>query len=308
MKEQPLYLVIGADSEVGGAVVRQLESRGRRVVATTRRADRLGPGLAHLELEDVESWRPPQGTTAACLCAGRVRLADCAEDPIGTRAINVESTTKLLDLLGQLGIYTLFLSSNQVFNGSVPRVPSDSSFSPVSEYGRQKVAVEEHLLRAMQAGQRAGILRLSRVLGPGTSTTSKWARGLLAGERVFAFSDMVLAPVPLDIVALAVSALLDERASGVFQLSGPADVSYADFARCMALALGAEAGLVEENSAANADLPAGSAPLHTTMDSQELERRYRLAVPDAHSTARLIAAQEAAVPRRFPVPLDRSAR
>ena len=302
MKKDNLYIVVGADSEVGGAVVRRLESIGHRVVGTTRRAGNVGPKRVFLNLEHSDEWRPPPGTTAACLCAGRVRLADCATDPAGTWAVNVERTTRLIDTLLQLGIYTLFLSSNQVFDGNVPFVASTSPFSPISEYGRQKAVVEEHLLAAMSAGRPAGVLRLSRVLGPATSTTSNWARSLLAGEPVSAFSDMVLAPVPISTVEPAVSSLLEDGAEGVFQLSGPSDVAYVEFARYLATALGASTALVQENSVAISGLPPGSAPRHTTMDSQELVRRYQISAPDAVATARLIALGEAASHRsRVPV-------
>jgi hypothetical protein len=71
-----------------------------------------------------------------------------------------------------------------------------------------------------------------------------------------------------------------DRACGVFQLSGPVDASYADIARYLVRRTGAAQNLVQEVSAYSAGLPAGSTPLHTTLDSRRLRDLYELEVPD----------------------------
>jgi dTDP-4-dehydrorhamnose reductase len=288
-KRRESFLVVGADSEVGSAVLRHLVSFGRCAVGTTRRKERLGPDHLWLDLADLdERWSPPEGTTAACICAARSRLADCAADPSGTSFLNVDQTTRLATRLSQLGIYTLFLSSNQVFDGQHPLVAPQAPVRPVSEYGRQKAAAEAKIMAAGVEGGGAGILRLSRVLGPATPTTAKWTAAVLRREPINAFSDMVLAPVPIEVVAAAVCHLLADAPTGIFQLSGPQDVSYAEFARALIGALEAHPKLVREVSAASAELPLGSTPCYTTLDSTELRARYGIVPPDASATARLL--------------------
>jgi len=289
-KRRESFLVVGADSEAGSAVLRHLATLGQPALGTTRRRENLGPDHPWLDLADLdERWSPPEGTTAAVICAARSRLADCAADPSGTSFLNVDQTTRLATRLSQLGIYTLFLSSNQVFDGQHPLVAPRTPVCPVSEYGRQKAAGEAKIMVAGAEGGGAGILRLSRVLGPATPTTAKWAAAVLCGEPINAFSDMVLAPVPIEVVASAVCHLLADSATGTFQLSGPQDVSYAEFARALVGALDGPLELVREQSSASADLPVGSTPRHTTLDSTELRARYGIAPPDASSTARLLA-------------------
>jgi dTDP-4-dehydrorhamnose reductase len=295
-------LVVGADSEVGAAVLGHLASRGQRAVGTTRRREHLGPDRAWLDLADFdESWDPPAGTTAACICAARSRLADCAADPTGTSSLNVTQTGKLVTRLTQLGIYTLFLSSNQVFDGEQPFVVPEAPPCPVSEYGRQKAAAEEHVLAATATGYGgAGVLRLSRVLGPRTPTIANWVGAVSRGEPIRAFSDMVLAPVPVEIVATAVHHLLTGAVSGIFQLSGPADVTYAHFARRLVAGLGRGAELVQEASAGAARLPPGSIPRHTTLVTTELSGRG-VEAPDIDQTVRLLvqAFERATPPAEF---------
>ncbi|HTW05920.1 MAG TPA: sugar nucleotide-binding protein [Acidimicrobiales bacterium] len=286
------WLIVGGDSEIGGSLLKRLAAAGRAALGTTRRRDQVGPGRVWLDLSELdEDWAPPLHTTAACLCAARSRLADCAADPAGSWNVNVDQTAMLVARLSELGIYTLLLSTNQVFDGTVPRVPPDAPVRPVSEYGRQKAAVEARVLGlATSGGAGTGILRLSRVLSTTTATTARWASSLARGEPVTAFYDMVLAPVPIGLVAEAVQHLMADTAGGIFQLSGPEDVSYAEFARALAASFGHAPELVhEESAAAAADLPTGSCPRHTTLDSSELQRRYGLTVPKYSETADQLA-------------------
>jgi dTDP-4-dehydrorhamnose reductase len=91
---------------------------------------------------------------------------------------------------------------------------------------------------------------------------------------------MPLAPTPIKMVSAAIRALMDDRASGVYQLTGPRDVTYVEMGRFVAQNLAADAALVTETSALAAGLPEGATPRHTTLDSSLLRDRYGLQVPD----------------------------
>jgi dTDP-4-dehydrorhamnose reductase len=107
-----------------------------------------------------------------------------------------------------------------------------------------------------------------------------WMRTLSTGREIRAFHDMTLAPVPTEMVSAAVGALMQDCASGIYQLTGPRDVSYAEVGRFVAGHLDAEPSLVTEISAFEAGLPEGATPRHTTLDSSLLRDRYGFEVPD----------------------------
>ena len=90
----------------------------------------------------LDRWEPPTGTTAACIFAAIARVAACEADPKGSAHVNVTQTLALADRLLTRGIPVLYLSTNQVFDGTTPNVAPDASYSPVTEYGRQKVLAE----------------------------------------------------------------------------------------------------------------------------------------------------------------------
>lgn len=134
-----MFLIVGGDLEIGGAAFAALKMQGQPTASTTRRRDHVAQDRLLLDLAaSLDAWEPPQEVASACLCAAVARLADCAADPHRTAQINVTQTLALVDKLLKRDIYVLFLSTNQVFDGSVPQVRPDAPHSPVSEYGRQK--------------------------------------------------------------------------------------------------------------------------------------------------------------------------
>jgi len=183
-------------------------------------------------------------------------------------------------LFGQ-NAYVLFLSTNHVFDGTRAGVPADAPFCPISEYGRQKMHVERALGAAIAKGRPAAILRFGRVVSPGMELLLGWRDRLAAGQPVQAFFDMVMAPLPVEIAAQAIDALLASKRPGLWQLTGPRDVSYAAAALHIARRLGADPSLVASVSASAAGIPIGGGVANTTLDSSRIRAEFGIAVPDA---------------------------
>jgi dTDP-4-dehydrorhamnose reductase len=276
-------LLVGGDSEIGSATATHLVSLGNEVLATTRRRDRVAAGRPFLDLTmPLGDWQPPDNTRAACICAAVARLQDCANDPAGASLINITRTIVLVDKLVARNIPVLFLSTDKVFDGTRARVPAETPTNPVSEYGRQKAATEAALRNRMLAGARITTLRLAKVVSPGMPLIQQWIATLESGTPVRTFYDMMVAPTPMAIVVTAIERLVAEAARGIFQLTGPRDISYTEVARHLAQKLGADADLIIAVSASSVDgMPPGSSPPNTTLDSAALRERFGLAVPDA---------------------------
>jgi dTDP-4-dehydrorhamnose reductase len=286
-----MFLIVGGDSEIGAAACRTMKAQGVAVAATTRRHDQVAPDRPFLDLSaPLDDWAPPPGTRAVCLCAAIARLAACAEDPQGSAHINVVQTLALAETCLARGIAVLFLSTNQVFDGRTPHERAEAAHSPVSAYGRQKARAEAALLRQMESGAPVAILRLAKVVSDTMPLIDGWIKDLTAAKPIRVFSDLKLAPTPADLVCTAIAALLQDRARGIFQLTGPRDVSYADIGGFLAAYLDADPKLVNQTSARAAGLPEGATPLHTTLDSNLLRVHYRLEVPDVWDIVERVAA------------------
>jgi dTDP-4-dehydrorhamnose reductase len=277
-----MYLLIGGDSELGVACYRRLRQSGQAVQATTRRRGEVSPERPFFNaLHPLEDWKLPPDVDAACVFLAVARLRDCAADPVGSAEVNIAQTVRFIDKLTANGTYVLFLSSNQVFDGETANVSADASMCPVSEYGRQKAATEAAIRERIAQGAPLGILRLSKVLSPTWELVQGWIDALVRGKSVRAFDDMTVSPVPVNLCNTAITALLQRKLPGVYQLTGPRDVSYAEIGRHLARQFGVSPDLIEPISAYSAGMPEGSTPRHTTLDSTFFARQCDIVVPDA---------------------------
>jgi len=137
------------------------------------------------------------------------------------------------------GTFVIYLSSDKVFDGTIQHVAPDAAYSPVTEYGRQKLRAEMNLLNH----DRTAILRLSKVLGGENLLFAGWMESLRRGEIIRPFSDMFLAPIPVRSVISTIQLIGMAKAGGIWQLSGQEDVSYAEVGLHAARILGVDEAL-----------------------------------------------------------------
>jgi dTDP-4-dehydrorhamnose reductase len=258
---------------------------GFPAVATTRRTERLAADRILLDLAPpLTEWRPPPGTRTACVFAAVGHLLDCQRDPVGSALINVTRTLELVELLVSHGIYVLFLSTNQVFDGSRAQTPASDRLCPISEYGRQKARAETRLQALMSTGAPVAILRLAKIVAPGMTLLRQWQQTLAADQAIHPFADMFMAPTPIGVAAAAIAALIANQSPGIWQLSGPQDVSYAEVGSYIGGRLQADPDLVRAVPAASVGMPEGSTPHHTTLDSSALRSVFGIASPEPWAT------------------------
>jgi dTDP-4-dehydrorhamnose reductase len=267
-------LVVGGDGQIGRELLAGLPRHGIPVLGTTRHRERVGPGRIHLDLEDdLSSWRCPGNIRAAVLAAAVTRLDVCEREPEAARRINVAANVALADRLADQGVPVIFLSSNQVFDGSTSHRRADEPTSPLTTYGRQKAEVERYLLERYD---NASILRLTKVVTPQLPLLCQWSSALRAGSPVWPFRDVVMAPLAVGFVVETIARMAERRPVGVLQASGPRDVPYSDVALHIAGRLGVDPALVQPQNSSDAGLLPIFAPRNTTLDTARLREELGL--------------------------------
>ena len=282
---RPVTLIVGSDSLIGGALMAHLQRTGERVVGTTRRREAVDESRLYLDLsKDVEGWQCPWPVAVAVVCAGVTKLDTCRRNPVVTARVNVLGVSALVKNLVARGAFVIYLSSNQVFDGSVPYRPPDHPVSPVTEYGRQKAEAERQI---SQWGDSVAIVRFTKVLGPTIPLFSEWSEALRKGEIIQPFSDMYMAPVPLSCAVSVLRFVADLRLPGILQVSGNRDVSYAEAAHLGARILGVDTSLVQPVEASQSGRYTGLVPANTTLNIERLKSVLGIEPPDVQLTVEM---------------------
>jgi dTDP-4-dehydrorhamnose reductase len=274
-----MILVVGGDSMIGAALVGRLERAGKSVVSTTRRRETTGSSRLFLDLSgDVDEWELPARVSVAVLCAGVTKIEECQRDPASTSHINVVSTVKLARRLTAAGAFTVYLSTNQVFDGSMARRRPHDLPSPQTEYGKQKAQVEREI--AALGSDAVSIVRLTKVFGSKPQLLEGWINSLRHGDVIHPFRNMLISPVSLDFVVSALERVIDRRLPGILHVSGDTEISYAEVAYYLAKKLGIAAHLVQPVDSIEAGIPAAAAPRHTSLDTTRLSAELELEPPN----------------------------
>ena len=268
-------LVVGADGAIGAAVAARLEVAGHDVIRTSRRGT---PGTVPLDLAaDPESWRLPAGVSAAVLCAAITSTEACRLRPDDARRVNVDAPVALGHRLASAGGRLVFLSTNMVFDGSLPFVPPGTAPCPRTAYGAMKADAEHGLL---SLGNASTVVRLTKVVGRTLPVIEAWRAALGGGETVQPFSDLPMAPVSLDVAAAVIAAAAREPLGPILQVSARADVTYADVAARLAARWGYAPDRVRPVAVAESGMGLEHVPAHTTLDAHAVRDRLGIEPPD----------------------------
>ncbi len=278
----PSTLVVGSDGLVGHTLINFLRKTGRNVLGTTRRSDCVNDQNFFLDLsKNVEYWKSPLNVQTAVVCAGITRIEACQNTPEESKKVNVDGISMLIKNLVAAGIFVIYLSTNQVFDGSKPYRMPDDALCPITEYGRQKAEAESflHTLK-----DNVAIVRFSKILSTKDPLFEQWKTSLKKGEVIYPFWDMVLAPVPLDFVIKVLQLVIDKHLSGVLQVSGGYDLSYAEAAYLSAKYMKVESSLIQPISAYITNRFKETLPTHTTLNCDRLKREFKILPPDVRWT------------------------
>jgi dTDP-4-dehydrorhamnose reductase len=244
-----MILVVGGTSLIGEALIHRVRDQGQEISYTSKRSGTIN----HLDLsEKPEKWKIPPNVHTAILCAAVTGIANCENSPEATRAINVHATQELARLLADLGARVIFLSSNLVFPPDASAPSESCTPAPATEYGRQKLAVEEFLISKIPNSQ---IIRPTKVVSPSLPLFLKWKHAILDQQPFEAFTDLYLSPISLKAVAEWVLKIALGKDHGIFHLSASDSISYAEAGKWLLKRLGADASLLIPTCAPNPNTP-----------------------------------------------------
>jgi dTDP-4-dehydrorhamnose reductase len=267
-------LVVGGSGFVGRALMSQLgpdrgvgtwHSKPTRGLAQFDAATGRLSELLHALPNDITHVFVPFGT---------INPEQCARDPVGTRAVNVDSVIRLMADAFAAGLMPIFVSSDYVYDGSRPLRTEDEPQAPNTEYGRQKAAVEHWLGTRHEPWL---IARLSKVVSGDTATHSilgQWINDIRNGRPMRSATDQIFSPAFVDDVAGAMIRLAEANLQGIYHVAGPEPISRYDLNRLLVESIRAVDARVEASVEACSlrDIPfLEQRPLNTSLSIAKLQ-------------------------------------
>lgn len=258
-------LIVGGDGAIGHELNRFLAATGHDVIATTRHRDRVDSTTLFLDMAESQTALPR--VDVAVICAAITRFSDCRNFPEVARRVNVTAPVALSRELASRGTRTLLLSTSAVFDCLSPHVKENHRAAPRSVYGRLKAEAEVGVLAL---GNKTTVLRLTKILRCNSGVMTQWISDLRRGETIQAFADHRLCPITLNDALEAIGAIIEHGESGVYQVSGAADISFEEAARHLAARIGVPAQRVIAAKAAANGLPIDEITPFTSLDTSRL--------------------------------------
>ncbi|MDP7017439.1 MAG: sugar nucleotide-binding protein [Pirellulaceae bacterium] len=230
------FLVVGASGFIGSHIHEHAQTSAADSIGTKSSSPTDQLSAFDLRTDSItdcvarEFWDSGDRRFAV-ICSCISQIDRCFLEREQSRQVNVEGTIRLIDDLRRHGVRIAFLSTSHVFDGNVGGYSESAAIDPQSEYGRQKVVVEEHLMRA---APESLIVRLDKIVGDRPAEShlfSEWRDLAKAGRNIVCIADQVLSPTLVDDVARAVIAGCQQGISGIWHLANPEQFLRADLAQ-----------------------------------------------------------------------------
>lgn len=297
-------LVLGANGQVGAALVALLDAEGIAWRASTRSgALPDGRPCARIDLAEPGSAAAALATLRPALVinATAYTAVDRAEsEPALAQRINAEAVGELGDAAKRIGARIVHYSTDYVFPGSAARpYREDDATGPVSVYGRSKLAGEQAL---SASGAEALTLRLAWVYAPnGQNFLRTMLRVGAERDTLRVVADQIGAPTPAHWIADATLRAVAGGAVGLYHLTPQGQTSWHGYAEAIfegAIARGLLTRTPHVEAIASSEYPTPAArPAWSVLDSTKLDRDAGVRLPEWRVGLDDVLDQLAAAPR-----------
>lgn len=224
IEDTPPVLITGASGTLGKAFARICQVRGIPYRLLSRQEmDITQDDKIEMIISKFKPW-------AIINAAGYVKVDEAENEPIKCFRENTEGPVNLAKICSHRNIKFLTFSSDLVFNGKQKKpYLEDHTLAPLSIYGLSKQKAE---LQVIEQFSKALIIRTSAFFGPWDEYNFliQSIRSIERKELFFAPKDQCISPtyVP-DLVNTCLDLIIDGE-YGIWNISNPSEISWADFA------------------------------------------------------------------------------
>ena len=268
-------LLIGKESSISKLLAYRFKNEGFEIITTSRRREEVDS--IHLDLLDVDTFlkNPPKADFLIILAAVS-KFKECRDNFFEANIINNEAPVKLACYYSQFGTKIIFLSTSAVFDGNMPKIPSQELQNARSEYGKMKALAEQELLRI---SGNISVLRLSKVITENNNIFSTWKDQLLSGDVITCFKDQYISPISSNLVCDILVLLIKNFKNGIYQFSANSDMSYYEIAIEMSKLINVNKKNIKPVFAIDNQIEQEEIFRYTSLDSSRILNEFNILAP-----------------------------
>lgn len=235
------WLVTGATGLLGSNAIVRLSGQHEVVGAARSRPSRYRGDFieADIEYEASRNGLIERASPNVVLhAAAMATIEACEDDPQRARAINVTAAADLAKQAETAGASFIYISTDAVFDGSKGSYRESDEPSPISEYGRTKLAGERAVLEASTNALVARVNFYGWSPTGSRSLAEYFYNRLSRGEEAPGFEDTVVSTLYVDYLIDYLVDLVELRSRGLFHVASGEPISKYEFGRLIASSFG----------------------------------------------------------------------
>mgnify|MGYP001210921384 FL=1 len=220
-------IIIGSDSFIGSNLVKYCSKKNLNIFCTSRKLNKLKNKTFHFDLKNPNFEFLNKKIDVAIICASITNVEKCQKNPKDSYKINVTNTLKLIKYLNSKSIFTIYLSSNLIFNGKLSFNKYSHKPNPLSVYGIQKARIEKYI--KSKKYKNFSVVRLTKVIGNNSNFIKNLKLKIKKKETIEYEENYLFSPVRIEQVCLIIFKLVKYKYEGLFQFGGVKEYNLKEF-------------------------------------------------------------------------------
>lgn len=171
---------------------------------------------------------------AVILCGANASIDSCKKNADASYMLNVLGTKRVLRQADEMGIKTVFLSSEAVFDGKQGMYTETDIPNPVTLYGRQKLEIEQYIVENLKDFL---VFRISRAVGSSFGKKDifhEFYQKMMNQEEIICLKDQSFCLTEVDDIACGIVKALAQNVNGLYHLSSNNYISRYELAKLYA--------------------------------------------------------------------------
>ena len=278
-------LITGANGFVGYYLTKQLLAKNQFVIATGKgdcipiafgmpftSTNFIYEKLDFTNDEEVKAVFLKHQPDVVVHCGALSKPDECELNKEAAFRTNVTATIYLLNAAAKCKSFFIFLSTDFVFSGNTGMYKEEDERAPVNYYGQTKLLAEDEVQQYQcdWAIVRT-VLVYGKIFSGRQNILTNTANALKKGEKLKIFDDQVRTATYVEDLANAIVMIIDQKATGIFHISGADVLTPYQMAVAVAKHLNLDASLIEKVAEKDFNQPA-KRPLKTGFDISKAKR------------------------------------